>query len=322
MGIRLKEGLSINKSLFNLTRVIHMLSQKTSQHIPYRNSVLTKILKSSLGGNARTSIIVCITPASSQIEQTVSSLKFGHKAMRVQQSARVQMNEMKFNALKMRHNLNFNSKGGIEENIFKEIIEEYETKIRGFEKVINEDTLTRKLKDEVGDLKLERDRLVHALQLVGDRTFFTKQMSHQQKRGHQAMCLQVAGDVAIQTRQMALVSVEQMMEEQCSKNIEADLVSKNCVKLIEAIQSDAKHLKLENTELRGECDRLEASYNDIIQQFAKMSSTTQEIMQISARQTTNAELANIDKMTDRELSRVDNDLRRKTTQLKDEREKR
>ena len=76
-SIRLKEGLSINKSLFYLTQVIHMLSQKTSKHIPYRNSSLTKILKSSLSGNSRTSIIVCITPASSQIDQTINSLKFG-----------------------------------------------------------------------------------------------------------------------------------------------------------------------------------------------------------------------------------------------------
>jgi len=74
---RLKESLSINKSLFNLTQVIHMLSQKSTQHIPYRNSTLTKILRSSLGGNSRTSIIICITPADSQIEQTISSLKFG-----------------------------------------------------------------------------------------------------------------------------------------------------------------------------------------------------------------------------------------------------
>ena len=64
-GTRLKEGLAINKSLFYLTQVIHILSQRVTRHVPYRNSALTKILKSSLSGNSRTSIIVCITPASS-----------------------------------------------------------------------------------------------------------------------------------------------------------------------------------------------------------------------------------------------------------------
>jgi hypothetical protein len=64
----LKEGLSINKSLFNLTQVIHLLSQKQQKHIPFRNSTLTKILKSSLIGNSKTTIIVCITPSSLQID--------------------------------------------------------------------------------------------------------------------------------------------------------------------------------------------------------------------------------------------------------------
>ena len=74
---RLKEGLSINKSLFNLTQVIHTLSAKSGGHIPFRNSSLTKILKGSLSGNSRTTVIVCITPASRHIEQTLDSLKFG-----------------------------------------------------------------------------------------------------------------------------------------------------------------------------------------------------------------------------------------------------
>jgi len=81
---RLKEGLSINKSLFYLTQVIHILAQRGSRHIPFRNSTLTKILKSSLSGNSRTSIVICITPASSQIEQTLNSLKFGQQAMKIQ----------------------------------------------------------------------------------------------------------------------------------------------------------------------------------------------------------------------------------------------
>ena len=58
-----KEGQHINKSLFFLTQVIAMRASGNSDHIPYRNSPLTKILKVSLGGNSRTAIILCITPA-------------------------------------------------------------------------------------------------------------------------------------------------------------------------------------------------------------------------------------------------------------------
>ena len=55
---RVTEGKHINKSLFFLTQVISMKAKGTKEHIPFRNSPLTKILRSSLGGNSRTAIIL------------------------------------------------------------------------------------------------------------------------------------------------------------------------------------------------------------------------------------------------------------------------
>lgn len=52
--------------------------------IPYRNSPLTKILRSSLGGNSRTAIILCVNPCLSQFEQTLSTLRFGLNAKKIQ----------------------------------------------------------------------------------------------------------------------------------------------------------------------------------------------------------------------------------------------
>lgn len=56
----------------------------SNAHIPYRNSPLTKILRSSLGGNSRTLIILCATPALSQFEQTMSTLRFGVNAKKIE----------------------------------------------------------------------------------------------------------------------------------------------------------------------------------------------------------------------------------------------
>ena len=78
-----KEGQHINKSLFFLTQVISMRASGTSDHIPYRNSPLTKILKISLGGNSRTAIILCITPAMKQQETTSMTLRFGLNAKKI-----------------------------------------------------------------------------------------------------------------------------------------------------------------------------------------------------------------------------------------------
>ena len=94
--MRMKEGQHINKSLFFLTQVIAMLADGNRDHIPYRNSPLTKILKTSLGGNSRTAIILCITPSIRQIEQTISTLRFGQNAKKIKckVTANMQQNDV------------------------------------------------------------------------------------------------------------------------------------------------------------------------------------------------------------------------------------
>lgn len=78
------EGKHINTSLFYLCQVIHRLSEKdtikSDTHVPYRNSNLTKILRSSLGGNSLTCIICTATPTLSQFEMSLSTLRFGGTA--------------------------------------------------------------------------------------------------------------------------------------------------------------------------------------------------------------------------------------------------
>ena len=75
-----RETVSINKSLSSLKDVIVALSKKDQKFIPYRNSMLTKLLKSSLGGNACTTIICCITPAAKHRKVTNYTLEFGKMA--------------------------------------------------------------------------------------------------------------------------------------------------------------------------------------------------------------------------------------------------
>lgn len=56
----------------------------SNAHIPYRNSPLTKILRSSLGGNSRTLIVLCASPGDSQYEQTLSTMRFGLNAKKIE----------------------------------------------------------------------------------------------------------------------------------------------------------------------------------------------------------------------------------------------
>jgi len=79
-GQVLDEAKNINKSLSALGNVISALAEGVKSHIPYRDSKLTRILQESLGGNARTTIIICCSPASFNESETKSTLDFGRRA--------------------------------------------------------------------------------------------------------------------------------------------------------------------------------------------------------------------------------------------------
>lgn len=79
MGDVLEEAKKINLSLSCLGNVIHSLTTN-SEHIPYRDSKLTRILQESLGGNFKTSLLVTCSSHSSSLEETLSTLKFATRA--------------------------------------------------------------------------------------------------------------------------------------------------------------------------------------------------------------------------------------------------
>ncbi|CAL4107573.1 unnamed protein product, partial [Meganyctiphanes norvegica] len=85
-GERLKEGVCINKSLLTLGKVITALSECNGRRrpfIPYRESTLTYLLKESLGGNSRTAMIATVSPASDNIEETLSTLRYAFQARKI-----------------------------------------------------------------------------------------------------------------------------------------------------------------------------------------------------------------------------------------------
>ncbi|KAI5643598.1 centromere-associated protein E-like isoform X1 [Phthorimaea operculella] len=86
-GLRFKEGTHINKSLSSLALVIKQLSEDPNKYANYRDSKLTRILQNSLGGNAKTSIICAITPAS--VEETISTLQFANRAKSIKNKPEV-----------------------------------------------------------------------------------------------------------------------------------------------------------------------------------------------------------------------------------------
>lgn len=84
-GDRLKEGISINKGLLSLGNVISALGDESKKNtfVPYRDSKLTRLLQDSLGGNSHTLMIACISPADSNMEETINTLRYADRARKI-----------------------------------------------------------------------------------------------------------------------------------------------------------------------------------------------------------------------------------------------
>ncbi|XP_056451420.1 kinesin family member 4 isoform X3 [Gadus chalcogrammus] len=92
-GDRLKEGISINRGLLALGNVISALGEESKKgtHVPYRDSKVTRLLQDSLGGNSHTLMIACVSPADSNIEETINTLRYADRARKIKNKPIVNM---------------------------------------------------------------------------------------------------------------------------------------------------------------------------------------------------------------------------------------
>lgn len=90
-GERAKEGIAINGGLASLGKVISQLSSRhPGSHVSYRDSKLTRLLQDSLGGNAITYMIACVTPAEFHLSETLNTVQYAQRARSIQSKPRIQ----------------------------------------------------------------------------------------------------------------------------------------------------------------------------------------------------------------------------------------
>ncbi|XP_020241611.1 kinesin-like protein KIN-7F isoform X2 [Asparagus officinalis] len=164
-GSRLKEGCHINRSLLTLGTVIRKLSKGRNGHVPYRDSKLTRILQSSLGGNARTAIICTMSPARSHIEQSRNTLQFASCAKEVVTSARVNVvmsdkalvRHLRKELARLENELRYMGTASITSD--SDVLKEKEAQIKKMEK---------EMKELMKQRDLAQSRLEDLLRTVGD----------------------------------------------------------------------------------------------------------------------------------------------------------
>ena len=85
VGARQAEGININKSLLVLGQVVSALSEQKKP--PYRDSKLTRLLQDSLGGNSRTLLLACVSPAESNVDESINTLRYASRARKITNTA-------------------------------------------------------------------------------------------------------------------------------------------------------------------------------------------------------------------------------------------
>lgn len=157
---RIAESKNINKSLFFLTQIIYLCAKKNQiKHIPFRNSSLTKILRSSFGGTSRTLLILCLSPTMSDIEVSLSTLRFGKCAKKIE-------NTIKPNVVTQ-----------AQQNHLQGIVDAYEQKLVIVQNQVEKMSRTKKIIPDISNFMREL-RIFIANQSIEERL---KDISHDHK---------------------------------------------------------------------------------------------------------------------------------------------
>ena len=105
----MREGISINRGLLALGNVINALGEESGdgtthhhpKHVPYRDSKLTRLLQDALGGNSRTLFIACASPAETNAEETLNTLRYANRAKNIKNSAVVNISKEQLRMMRM-----------------------------------------------------------------------------------------------------------------------------------------------------------------------------------------------------------------------------
>ncbi|KAK0183234.1 hypothetical protein PV327_001294 [Microctonus hyperodae] len=183
-GDRLKEAASINLSLSALGNVISALAAGNGRHVPYRDSKLTRLLRDSLGGNARTLMIACVSPADRDADETLSTLRYAARARCIKNKPIVNedpkdalLRQYQLELQRLRKLLEGTSK--IDDDLDDDGDYERQTKsddtnkLKSTENEDDNNTTTQKLRDELESLRNRYENGKDNVVMVSDNKLWT-----------------------------------------------------------------------------------------------------------------------------------------------------
>jgi len=255
-GLRLNELKAINLSLASLGNCIAALAEK-KKHIPYRDSKLTRLLQGSLGGNAKTALVVTIAPTPDDVGETISTLSFGQRARKVAVRATI---NMRVDYKSMYEALRSRADGEDDKTTELNIV------IQRLQKEV--DTLKTKL------AAVEAEREAARAELRGAAASYATSMEAYSKGGAESGAAGGAAEVIERVNQRWEQEIERLQKVHAAEvsalqeRMERSLMSQQLV--AEEAANKASSLELETSDLKDECLDALINYRKVQEQLVSL----------------------------------------------------
>jgi kinesin family protein 5 len=260
-GTGLEEAKNINKSLSALGNVIAALADGSKSHIPYRDSKLTRILQESLGGNAKTTIVICASPASFNEAETKSTLDFGKRAKTIKNVIAVN-EELTAEEWKKRYEKERDK--GLKMKTKIEKLEEELKRWRAGQTVSADDQLNLAdlgMEESVSsanltDTKLQLDKPTSRLDLMSSQISLEERNKLQEERERMFQMLDEKDDEIQEQSQLVEKLKEQMLEQE---------------ELITATRRDYETLSKEMAKIQSENESAKEEVKEVLQALEELA---------------------------------------------------
>ncbi|XP_030010963.1 kinesin family member 4 isoform X2 [Sphaeramia orbicularis] len=250
-GDRLKEGININRGLLALGNVISALGDESKKNtfVPYRDSKLTRLLQDSLGGNSHTLMIACVSPADSNMEETINTLRYADRARKIKNKPIVnidprvaEMSRLKKQVQELQVML-LHARGGVAPVLSGAESAENVTKLLDRNRALQDENnkLSRELSEAAGQTALMFEKII-----MSEQTNERLQSKLEQLRHHQACTVDL---------EKLLVALE---DQELKDNIE---VMKNLQDLILELKNESAGIAASIDSMTGEEDVQDESGN-------------------------------------------------------------
>uniref|UniRef100_A0A803NQ84 Kinesin motor domain-containing protein n=1 Tax=Cannabis sativa TaxID=3483 RepID=A0A803NQ84_CANSA len=330
-GMRFKEGIHINKGLLALGNVISALGdekkRKETGHVPYRDSKLTRLLQDSLGGNSKTVMIACVSPADTNAEETLNTLKYANRARNIQNKAVINRDPMAAQLQRMRSQVE-QLQGELlfyrgcdagtspyeELQILKRKVSLLEASKEELKRELQESQVTcQHLTQRAFEAQVEKDKLAMKIEMARNADIVD------QEKEQEHSCVQEKLDRELKELDKELEQKEAEMKRVAAGGNNTSVLKQHYEKKVHELEQEKRVLQREIDELRHNLASISSTTDDGAQKLKedylqKLNLLESQVSALKKKQDAQAQLLKQKQKSDEAAKRLQDEIQRIKTQ--------